>query len=224
MYKALLSKEWLKTRRVFWTSLIVSALVAVYAVLKMKSFAHDHGMETLWLTMLQKDVSFVSILTYIPLLVGLALGAAQMMPEMSQKRLKLTLRLPYPTLRLIAVMLGAGLLQLLGIYSVIAAIIAIYDSSILPDELVGRVMLTMLPWFMSGIIAYLFVSAICLEGTWAMRVILGLIGVAVLMTMFLRPEAMAAYNSMILTLVILVLIAASLSFGSVSRFKEGLQD
>lgn len=224
MYKALLSKEWLKTRRVFWTAMIISVLVACYAVMEMRTMIETRGMVALWLTMLQKDVSYVNVMKYIPLLVGLAVGAAQMIPEMSQKRLKLTLHLPVPTVRLIAVMLGMGVVQLMTIYLVQTTIIAVYDACILPAELVWRVIQTMLPWYLGGITAYFFVSAICLEGTWKMRVTLALLGVAILLVMYLRPDTMAAYDSMLFTIVIFIFMITVLTFGSVARFKEGLQD
>lgn len=224
MYKALLFKEWLKTRRVFWTAMVISVLVSCYAVMEMRSLVESRGIVALWLTMLQKDVSYVSVVRYIPLIVGLAIGAAQMTPELSQKRLKLTLHLPVPTARLISVMLVVGVIQLLTIYLVQTTIIVVYDVSILPAEFVWRVLRTMLPWYMGGVIAYLFVSAICLEGTWIMRVILTLLGVAILMVMYLRPDSMAAYDSMFFTIVIFIFIITMLTFGSVTRFKEGLQD
>lgn len=224
MYKALLFKEWLKTCRVFWTAMVISVLMSCYAVMEMRPLVESRGIVALWLTMLQKDVSYVSVVKYIPLMVGLAVGVAQMAPELSQKRLKLTLHLPVPTVRLIAVMLGVGIIQLMAIYLVQTAIIAVYDAGILPAELVWRVLRTMLPWYLGGIIAYLFVSAICLEGTWIMRVILALLGVAILLVMYLRPDSMAAYDSMFFTIVIFIFIITMLTFGSVARFKEGLQD
>lgn len=224
MYKALLFKEWLKTRRIFGVAMIISILAALYAIMQMRALIDTRGMTALWLAMLQKDVSFVSILTYIPLISGIAIGVAQMAPEMAHKRLKLTIHLPLPTVRLITTMLSVGVMQLIAVFIVQAAIIAVYDAHILPSELVGRVLLTMLPWYLAGIIAYLFVSAICLEGTWAMRVTIAVLAVAVLMAMYLRPDAMEAYNAMFFTILIFISIITVLTFGSVIRFKEGLQD
>lgn len=224
MYKALLSKEWLKTRRVFLIALAVGVLVDCYVILEMKSLAQARGMGSLWLAMIQKDVSFVSIITYIPLIIGIAVGVAQMAPEMSQKRLKLTLHLPVPTFRLIAVMIGTGVLELFVIFIAQMAIIAIYDATILPPELVGRVMLTMLPWCLGGIIAYIFVAAICLEGKWTMRGVLAALGTVTVALMYQRQDAMAAYTGMLGIIVILIFAVAALAFGSVARFKEGLQD
>ena len=80
MYSSIIFKEWLKTRRVFFIALAVALLVAVYVILRTNSLINEHGIVSLWLSMLLKDVSYVDTLTYIPLAVGLALGIAQMVP------------------------------------------------------------------------------------------------------------------------------------------------
>lgn len=223
MEKAIILKEWIKTRMVFAISLVLAISVALYAVLMMNRLIELKGAEHLWLILLLKDNTFVDIIKYVPLVIGLAVGVAQMAPEMSQKRLKLTLHLPYPQGRLIALMLMSGLCELFVIYFLQAAIIAIYDFSILPVELVERVMLTTLPWYFAGFTAYLFVTAICLEGTWRRRIVLSLLAIAVLMMYFLQA-ALEAYNGMIFIIIIATLLLTVLSFGSIIRFKEGRQD
>ncbi|MCM1454868.1 MAG: hypothetical protein NC193_10120 [bacterium] len=222
MEKALIYKEWLKTRRALGVSALIAVATAVYAVLMMNRLIELKGVDHLWLIMLMKDNTFIDVIKYIPAVIGIAVGAAQMAPEMSQKRLKLTLHLPYPQLRLIALMLATGLAELIAVFAVQMAIIVVYDFTILPPELVWRVALTALPWYFAGLTAYLMVTAICLEGTWGMRIILGLLGVAVLLIFFLQP-APEAYNAMTLTLIIFTLLLTLLSVGSVIRFKEGRQ-
>lgn len=224
MYSSIIFKEWLKTRRVFFIAITVALLVAVYVILTTNSFIKEHGIVSLWLSMLLKDVSLVDSVTYIPLAIGLAIGIAQMVPEVTQKRLKLTLHLPVPQSRLVAMMLVTGLLELLVIYLLQLGVILIYDATILHPEMVGRVCLTMLPWYLAGFIGYLFVTSVCLEGTWYMRILLSLVGVAVLLVMFLQSNTMAAYNRMIITIIIFICIITIFSFGSIARFKEGHQD
>ncbi|MDE5989548.1 MAG: hypothetical protein K2H17_09130 [Duncaniella sp.] len=208
---------------VFFISLGLAVCIAFYTVAMMNRLIELKGVEHLWLIMLLKDNTFIDMIKYVPLLVGLAIGVAQMAPEMTQKRLKLTLHLPYPQRRLVGLMLLAGLAELLVVYLLQAMIIMVYDFRILPVELVGRVMLTTLPWYFAGFTAYLFVTAVCLEGTWRRRIILSLLGIAVLMMYFLQP-ALEAYNGMVLLIVITVVLLAVLSFGSIIRFKEGRQD
>ncbi len=223
MERAILFKEWIKTRRVFAMALILTLAMTAYVILMMNRLIELKGVDHLWLIMLMKDNSFIDILKYVPVAVGLAVAVAQMVPEMVQKRLKLTLHLPYPQLRMVALMLLTGLLELLVIYAVQILAIWIYDMSILPVELVGRVLLTALPWYMAGFTAYLFATAVCLEGTWYMRTILILLGVAVLFIFFLQP-APEAYNGMICVMFVFMFLLTILSFGSIMRFKEGRQD
>lgn len=134
MEKALIFKEWVKTRMVFFISLALAVCVALYAVLMMKRLIELKGVDHLWLIMLLKDNSFIDIIKYVPLVIGLALGVAQMAPEMAQKRLKLTLHLPYPQGKLVGLMLLTGLVELLVIFVIQALIIGIYDASVLPSE------------------------------------------------------------------------------------------
>lgn len=224
MYSAIILKEWLKTRRVFFLGLILSLLLAVYAILTMNSAIKTFGVVSIWLNMLLKDVSMVDVITYLPLAIGIALGVAQMAPEMSHKRLKLTLHLPYPNMKLIALMLSTGIIEIFVISVIQMAVIAVYDLTILHPYLVGRVMLTMLPWYLAGFLGYMFTAAICLEGTWRMRILLALPSIAILMTLFMQSGVMAAYNRMLLIIILLIIWVAVLSFGSIIRFKEGLQD
>lgn len=223
MTKAIFYKEWLKTRRVFWVALVVAVCFAVYAVMSMNRVATLKGCDHIWLIMLLKDNTFIDVLQMVPLVIGIAVGVAQMAPEMAQKRLKLTLHLPYPQMRLVALMLLTGIAELIVIFAVQMLIIAIYDMQILASQLVSRVLLTSVPWYICGINAYMITTAICLEGTWRQRVLLGLLGVGMISFYFMQP-APEAYNSSLWLLVVVTLATSLLSFRSVNRFKEGRQD
>lgn len=223
MEKALILKEWIKTRKVFYIALAFAVCIALYAVVMMNRLIELKGVDHLWLIMLLKDNSFIDIIKYVPLAVGVAIGVAQMVPEMSQKRLKLTLHLPYPQRGLVWLMLGTGMVELVVIFILQALIITVYDFMILPVELVSRVIISTLPWYFAGFTAYLFVTSICLEGTWARRIVLALIGIAVLMIYFLQPVP-EAYTGMMPLIIIVTALLAVLSFGSIIRFKEGRQD
>ena len=74
MEKALIFKEWVKTRMVFFISLALAICVALYAVLMMKRLIELKGVDHLWLILLLKDNTFIDIIKYIPLVVGVALG------------------------------------------------------------------------------------------------------------------------------------------------------
>ena len=76
MEKALLYKEWLKTRRVFFAALVLAVALACYAVLMMNRLIELKGVDHLWLIMLMKDNTFIDIIKYSPLAIGIPIGAA----------------------------------------------------------------------------------------------------------------------------------------------------
>ncbi len=223
MTKAIFYKEWLKTRRVFFATLVVAIALAVYAMINVHRIEVVKGVEHIWLIMIMKDRTFLDSLRWFPLLAGIAIGVAQMAPEMHRKQLKLTLHLPYSHSHLIMNMLLIGLSEIILIFIVQVVIILIYYSTILSNGLTTRAIMTTLPWFIAGINAYLFTTAVCIEGTWRMRVILTLIAVASLSVYFMQ-DAPEAYNGMVILLILFTSLTISLTFRSVTRFKEGHQD
>lgn len=223
MEKAIIFKEWLKVRRVWIAVSVLAAALTVYAMIVVNRLITLKGVEHLWMIMLLKDNTFVEILKYLPVAVGMAIGVAQMAPEMQQKRLKLTLHLPFPKMRLCMVMLSFGLGLCLAVFAMQWVAVGIFYARIIPSQLTWRVLLTMLPWYAAGLICYLFTAAVCLEGTWRRRVIVTLAGVAMVMICYLQG-ALEAYNVFILLIIGYVCALVSLPLGSVERFKEGHQD
>lgn len=223
MEKAIFYKEWLKTRRIFWAVAAVGILLALYAIMGVRRIEVTKGVEHVWMVMLLKDQCFVDILKYFPLVAGIVIAISQMFPEMYQKRLKLTLHLPYPQNRLVALMLAVGAAELLSVFVVQAIGIWLFYNDIVAAEMAWVVILTMLPWFIAGFSAYIFVSAICLEGTWRMRVLLGLVALAAVSLSF-RQTSPGAYGKFLLPLAIMTIAAITLVYRSVIRFKEGRQD
>lgn len=222
MTKAIFYKEWLKTGRTFAVCLLAGIAMAVYVVLGINRIVVNKGVDHVWLIMLMKDQLFIDAMRYVPLLIGLAIGVSQMVPEMSHKRLKLTLHLPYSSEKLIGLMLLTGLAELLLIFVTMESIVFGYESTILPHELVNRGLLTTLPWLMGGFVAYLFATSVCLEGTWKNRILLGLLGAGALSVMYMQ-DAPEGYNGMLVMLVIMMLVIIALTYRSVYRFKEGRQ-
>ena len=142
MTKAIFYKELLKTRRVFWVSLLIAILFGIYAIMCIRRVGTSHGAEHIWLIMLMKDQTFIDAIKYLPPVLGIAMGVAQMSPETHLKRLKLTLHLPFPQNRMIFTMLCAGLSQLLVIFIVQATPLAY--NGIIPEAVVFTLLLMLL--------------------------------------------------------------------------------
>ena len=87
-------KEWIKTRYFFLIALVLSVLFCVYAMLNINRVIELKGAAHIWEVMLQRDAIFIHYLRFVPLLMGAVAGMMQFVPEMQQKRIKLTLHLP----------------------------------------------------------------------------------------------------------------------------------
>jgi len=223
MKKAIIYKEFLKTKWVLLGIVLVFAAYLGYLFLTISKSAQINGLESIWTYMISKSAVLFDGFRFFPLAAGIVLAAAQFVPEASHKRLKLTLHLPYPQGKMIALMYCFGLVALLLIFALSAIAIAVFMSKIVVKELILSILLSIIPWFLAGFAGYLWTSAICLEPTWKMRILLAVLLAGVAGVCFLSPMA-EAYNKFLPYLAIFILLAQSLIFYAVSRFKEGLQD
>ena len=62
------------------------------------------------------------------------------------------------------------------------------------------------------------------EGKWLIRLLLGVLGVGVLLPIYIFGDAIKIYTILLPVIIIFTIVLTILSFGSVARFKEGLQD
>ena len=107
MIKAIFYKEWIKMRCFYPLSALFLFGATAYALLRVQRVITFKGAAHVWEVMLEKEVVFIDILQYLPALLGVLLAVVQFVPEMAQKRLKLTLHLPFPQWKMILLMSGA---------------------------------------------------------------------------------------------------------------------
>ena len=223
MIKAIFYKEWIKMR---WFCLVAALFLAgftAYALLRVQRVITFKGAAHIWEVMLEKEVVFIDILQYLPVLLGVLLALVQFIPEMTHKRLKLTLHLPFPQRKMILLMMGVGLAALAVLPAVQAFVLWCYFHTLLAPELVSRILLTSLPWYLAGLALYPLAAWVCLEPTWRRRVADILVAVGVCRLFFLS-ETPQAYDGMLPWLLALLLCVLFFPLLSVYRFKQGCQD
>jgi hypothetical protein len=223
MIKAIFYKEWIKMR---WFCLVAALFLAgftAYALLRVQRVITFKGAAHIWEVMLEKEVVFIDILQYLPVLLGVLLALVQFIPEMTHKRLKLTLHLPFPQRKMILLMTGMGLAALAVLSAVQAFVLWCYFHTLLAPELVSRILLTSLPWYLAGLALYPLAAWVCLEPTWRRRVADILVAVGVCRLFFLS-ETPQAYDGMLPWLLALLLCVLFFPLLSVYRFKQGCQD
>lgn len=223
MKTAIFYKEWLKTRYYFIFASLVSWGVVAYCLLKIQYIINLKGAAHLWQVMMERDAIFIDRLTYLPVIFGILFAIVQFVPEMQQNRLKLTLHLPYPQYRTILLMLCWGNGCLLTCFFTHFLILWLYLQTVLPAELYNHILLTALPWYLAGILSYIFTAWICLEPTWKRRIVNLFISTVVISICFLSstPEA---YNRLLIPTAIYAIFCFSLPLLSIQRFLAGKQD
>ena len=220
MWKAILYKEWIKTRWYLLISAVISCAFAGYAMLKLHRALAFTGAGHIWEVMVTRNAVFIDQMKYLPLIVGLLLAVVQFVPEMQRKCLKLTLRLPIPALVTLGTMLCFGLLALVAVFGINLMILYAGSVPILAVELVANIVGTAMPWYLSGVAAYLFGAWVILEPTWKFRIFGIFMSVLLLRIFFLAPVP-CAFGGFFPVLVLVTLLSASLAWLSVVHFMAG---
>lgn len=223
MFKSMIYKEWLKT----WTAIACLMLMLIgftsYDFLALAKNASLQGYGFLWSYAVGKYSILVDNLIYLPVICGLALAAAQFIPETYRKCLKLTLHLPMSQLRTVSIMQGYGLVVLLVFFIIQAASLGIFLGHYLVADIVWRILFSLLTWYCSGLCAYIWAGAIILEPAWRMRIFETVLMLALLSTFYLSSQMMG-YSCGILPMATVTTLAAfPLIHYSVRRFKDGVQ-
>ena len=139
MYRALLYKEWIKSRWYLAAALVVLLAFSTYAMVRLYRALAMMGAGHIW-----------EVMEYLPLLAGLLLAVVQFAPEMHRKCLKLTLHLPLSALRTTGMMLSFGVAALALLFGASFAVIVASASPVLARELVAQIVGMLLPWYAAG--------------------------------------------------------------------------
>lgn len=220
---AIFYKEWIKTRWYLLLAFLITIGFVGFSMLRIYRVINFKGIEHIWEVMITRNALFVDLLEYIPLLIGILLAIVQYVPEMQRKCLKLTLHLPYPQMRMIAMMLMYGICSLMIIFVINYLIMYGYLQCVFASELYCRILLSAAPWYLAGLAAYLLVAWICLEPAWIRRVLNLIISLLILRIYFLGSDP-ETYNAFLPSLTIFTFLLSLFSCLSIIRFKEGSQD
>ena len=222
LLKALSYKEWMKTRKLVGGWILLLAAVSVYAYIDLTYTIRMNEAVNVWFGILFQGTSVSALLMYLLPLAGISLAIVQFVPEMTQKRFKLTLHLPASESRLVSSMLlfGYGVLGVL--YLCCLVFLSLLVSRVLPFEGVSMMLSQVLPWTAAGLAGYGFTAWICIEPCWKQRAMNMLMAAGLLSVCFVSvyPEVYAGFGWGMA-----VLVAASFVFPFYSciRFKQGVQ-
>jgi len=223
MFKALLYKEWIKTRRiVFLLSIILFALIT-YTFINTGQIFRVGGAVQTWTNIILKDMPILpEILKWFPLLTGILIGLVQFIPEMTDKRFKLTLHLPMSESKILSSMLAYGIICIVALFILLYASLFIGFRIYYPLEIIMSMTWQILPYLLGGLTAYFFTGWICLEPIWRQRIINSLAAIAGLYLFCIDSKA-GAYTTFLPYLIGLLIVGFTFTFYSAARFKNGAQ-
>lgn len=220
MLRSLYYKEWQKSRWALLIILLFFAGVITYSFINISQNLRVSGIDQVWDIIVQKGTYYFSHIKYLPLMAGIALAITQYVPEMSNKRLKLTLHLPLPESKIMLTMLSFGIINLSLIFTLVYCILYGGTITYFPSEMAYWNAIVTLPWLLGGITAYLLTVWICIEPVWKQRILNGIISILLLAPYYFEVMP-KAYDPIIFYLLILTIISGFFSFHSLIRFKDG---
>jgi hypothetical protein len=145
---------------------------------------------------------------------------AQYFPETIDKRIKLTFHLPLKENRVLLMMHGFGAASLLLSYLLLLGVFILLSTFYFPSEMILDSIVSIIPWFMAGLVAYFFVAMIVMEPVWIYRLLYSLVA-GFFVTIYLKSPAIAAYGPAIPGLSVLtILLSVALLFPAY-RFRKG---
>lgn len=218
--KHLLYKEWIKTRWYAAVGLAGSLILSVYACIDAVSTFHDMGGTFFYSTLLTGNIALMTQLKYLPLAIALLIGLPQFLPEITNKRIRLTLHLPVGSTAVVYTMVLYGLAvfccTLLPALLITTATLA----ASFPAEVVVATLQTLLPWLLGGMTAYFFTAMIAFEPVWKFRFGYILIAYLTLRFFYLGYGVGNAVTAYPLLLVITLVSSLAVIYTS-HRFNKG---
>ena len=220
-YLSIWKKEWIKTRTALLILLPCLVLYTLYILYPFMQPISAGVLNKMWEVMIERNIVFVEGLKYIPVSFGILLALAQMIPETLQKRLKLTLHLPYSDQCITNALLSYGWVLTLMVALFIEGVTFMVTAPYLPYELVRRILLTALPWCMAGVVGYSLICWVVLESTLLRRILFGILSVGFVHLYFLASFPESETPGMLLLLFLLVVYSAMLPHYSITRYRLG---
>ena len=219
MLPSLLLKEWLKLKRFFCAALLLNFGICLKIFFDIRQQMHSEHAEMVWYQAIHIHTVLYQDIRYLPLITGLVLAAAQFVPEMLGRRLRLSLHLPASRDFMLFSFLLSGLLLYLLICVQNTVIVYLTLQNYFPVEVANSSLPTMFPWLLAGLLGYLGGVTVLLETHWPRRIFLLLI-FSVLITMLFSGIGYGWFTPAIPYLLLLFPMAFCSVFESARRFQE----
>jgi hypothetical protein len=220
VFGAILRKEWSKLRWP-WIALIVLPLVhSSILCLQVRRLFVLHDAANVWSTWLGRGYLFFSPYLWWPLGTALLLAVWQFLPELQNRRFRLSLHLPCSESRIVLSHLAVGLFALGTTLVLPTVIFALTTSRFFPAEFWPHLFWGLAPSFVGAAYLYFCAAATLLEPSWRIRAWLALLG-AGLLPVFLPGGWYEVHARILPWLLLWTAACVLLPLWTGQRFREG---
>ncbi len=227
MTKAIFYKEWLKIR---WAYLVLFFILLILHIVLWVNLNYNiriAGASGYWMRVIQGQYLFYKNLMYFPVLAGFIIALAQYIPEIHRNRLRLTLRLPLKEAAIIFRMNIFSTVCLLMLFLVDVLLAAAITPLYFPSELIENMILTFIPWMLSGWVAYFMTVTILIEPAWIRRLLLVPVAIGFMSTFFLAQGNFGnndfSYNRALPIFLLFTLLSGFFAFYTAHRYQKGVE-
>ena len=220
MWKSVIFKEWLKIKWFAIAFTILGLLTIGYIFLTIQHSFLFSGGKNVWYSSQFMGYQYFFYFKFIPVLGGIALSVSQYVPELTNKRIKLTFHLPVKENKILLMMHSFGALTLTAAYLLLFVVFTALSRVYFPSQIVFDAVVSILPWIFAGYVTYFFVALIVLEPIW-MRKLLYAAVAGLFTTIYLQSPGTAAYAPANTGLFILTILLSIVVLFSAYRFRKG---
>ncbi len=211
MYKSLFEKEISKTKWVLLAYLLVSYIALLSITSDLHYAFKTHGAIKYWLNVITYHSFYFEIFKFIPIIGGFALAILQFVPESLNKKYRLSFHLPINEKKLLLFYLLFGVVSILLINIVVMIGFIFISSRYFPHEIVTVSALSMMPWFIAGIIIYLGTATVTSEPNWFQKIVLGTmtfysINLLIQEKLFCQYDNILGYYIILISLYIIIIL------------------
>lgn len=215
----LIYKEWIKTR---WFALValVAGLAAVVGIFAgVAGGIRDDAPFYLSRLLTNKEV-FFALFRFVSLFAAVLIGVSQFLPEVVDKRIKLSLHLPLGPVRVVYSMVLYGFLLLSAILTCCLLLFVGLTAVYLPAEVIRAALVTMMPWVLGGMTAYFWIAMIAMEPVGKFRFFYFIVAY-LLISVFMRKFAVGNVETLLPVLAALTGVSSVSVLFTARRFNKG---
>lgn len=219
LYKALIKKEWIKTKLYLILLALITVLALFSAFLELNGIYKTYGSFSLFMTLIHKQPIFFNSFKII-FAAGILLAGVQTRLDSSGKKLRLMYHLPIAPEHSIFVLMGYGLSIIMAINIILfTGLYAIMLFFKLPCDLYIPILKTITPWLILNLAVYIASTAFFASSRLGIKAFMALWGYSMFRLM-VNIDQFQANNEAIIQFAGIVIISSALVFYSFLDFKS----